>query len=75
VLITDRYISFWEAANRPRSIDYPFTLIELHLDGHGTGEGKMLIAAKIEADPESRLIVLENYGAQPVMLNHVRGEK
>jgi hypothetical protein len=25
ILMTDRYISFWEAANRPRTIDYPFT--------------------------------------------------
>src|SRR5262249_35047373 len=25
IIATDRRISFWEAANRPRSIDYPFT--------------------------------------------------
>src|ERR1044071_6837869 len=30
-LATDRYIGFWEAANRPRTIDYPFTVIELHI--------------------------------------------
>ena len=28
-LMTDRYIGGWEAANRPRTIDYPFTLIQL----------------------------------------------
>ena len=32
VLVTDRRIGFWEAANQPRSIDYPFTVIELRLN-------------------------------------------
>jgi hypothetical protein len=75
VLITDRYITFWEAANRPRSIDYPFTVIELHINANGIGEGKMSLATQITADKENKLIVLENYGTQPVLLNDVRREK
>jgi hypothetical protein len=74
-LLTDRYIGFWEAANQPRSIDYPFTLIELHMNGDGQGEGKMSIATKITADKANGMIVLENYATQPVMLNNVRREK
>ena len=75
VLATDRYIPFWEAANRPRSIDYPFTVIELHINGDGVGEGKMSLATKITGDKENKLIVLENYSTQPVLLNDVRREK
>jgi hypothetical protein len=75
VLVTDRYINFWEAANRPRTIDYPFTVIELHIDGDGKGEGKMSIATKITANKDTNAIVLENYATQPVMLNDVRREK
>jgi hypothetical protein len=75
VLATDRYINFWEARNQPRSIDYPFTVIELHFDGDGKGEGKMSIATKITAEKESRTIVLENYATQPVMLNEIRRQK
>jgi hypothetical protein len=75
VLITDRHITFWEATNRPRSIDYPFTEIELHINGDGTGEGKMSLATKITGDPENKIIVLENYASQPVLLNDVRREK
>src|SRR3954468_1587175 len=40
-LVTDRRIGFWEAATLPRSIDYPFTVIELHINRDGEGEGKM----------------------------------
>jgi len=75
VLATDRRINFWEAANRPRSIDYPFTVIELRLNRDGQGEGKMSIATKITVEKESNTIVLENYGTQPVLLQSVRRER
>ncbi|MCA1586720.1 MAG: hypothetical protein LC791_18760 [Acidobacteria bacterium] len=74
VLATDRYISFWEASNRPRSIDYPFTLIELRIKPNGEGEGKMSIATKIIPDKRNNAIVLENYGTQLVMLTQVKRE-
>jgi len=75
VLATDRRIGFWEASNRPRSIDYPFTVIELHLNADGEGEGKMSIATKITGDKENQIITLENYGTQPVLLQSVKREK
>jgi hypothetical protein len=72
VLLTDRYIGFWEAANRPRTIDYPFTLIELHINRDGEGEGKMSLATKVRFDEEANTIELENYQTQPVLLKSVR---
>jgi hypothetical protein len=75
VIATDRYISFWEAMNRPRSIDYPFTVIEMRINKEGVGEGKMSIATKVTADKDKNLIVLEDYGIQPVLLKEVRAEK
>jgi len=74
VLLTDRRISFWEAANRPRSIDYPFTFIELRLNDDGEGEGKMSIATQIIPDPVNNILTLENYDIQPVLLTTVRRE-
>jgi hypothetical protein len=74
VLATDRYISFWEQWVRPRTIDYPFTVIEMRLDRDGVGEGKMSLATRIVADKERNEIVLENYGTQPVLLTQVRRE-
>src|SRR5262249_18016439 len=60
-VMTDRPISFYEASTQARTIDYPFTLIELRLGADGKGEGKMSLAAKIVADKESKTIVLENW--------------
>ena len=75
VLVTDRRIGFWEAANQPRSIDYPFTVIELRLNRDGEGEGKMSIATKIIHDKKDNMITLENYETQPVRLTNVKREK
>jgi hypothetical protein len=75
VLLTDRRIGFWEAANRPRSIDYPFTHIELRLNRDGEGEGKMSIATKVIYDKKDNMISLENFQTSPVLLNNIRREK
>jgi len=75
VLVTDRRIGFWEAANQPRSIDYPFTVVELRLNRDGEGEGKMSIATKIIPDKEGNIVTLENYDLQAVMLTNVHREK
>jgi hypothetical protein len=74
-LVTDRPIAFWEASSRPRSVDYPFTVIELRMGPDGKGEGKLSIATKITADSDNKTIFLENYAIQPVLLQNVRREK
>jgi hypothetical protein len=73
-LMTDRYVSVWEAMNRPRTIDYPFTLIQLQLDKDSRGLGKASIATKITEEKDGT-IELENFSNQPVMLNDVRPSK
>lgn len=75
ILATNRYITFWEAANRPRTIDYPFTVIELRLAPNGEGEGKMSLFTKIALDKRNKTLVLEDYGTQPVLLQSVKRER
>jgi hypothetical protein len=75
LLITDRRISFWEETSQPRSIDYPFTVIELRLNRDGEGEGKMSIATKVIVDKDKNMVTLENYETQPVRLTNIRREK
>ena len=75
VLITDRRIGFWESVNQPRSIDYPFTVIDIRLNRDGEGEGKMSIATKVIYDKKENMISLENFETSPVLLNNIRREK
>lgn len=74
ILLTDRYIGMWEAVNRPRSIDYPFTLIELQLDKDNEGVGKASVATRITKGDDGT-IELENFANVPVMLNEVKKTK
>ena len=71
-LATDRPVSYWEAVNRPRISDYPFTFIELRLNKNGEGEGKLALATKLSPSKDGKLVELENYDAQPIALNEVR---
>jgi hypothetical protein len=74
ILATDRPVGAWEAFRQPRSIDYPFTVIQLQLDKNGKGVGKASIATKITQDDDGT-IELENFSTEPVMLNDVHPVK
>ena len=74
VIITPRTIGFREAANQPRTYDYPFTLFEMRFDKSGKGEGKMAYATQIMFDKKKNTIELENYSSEPVRLNNLQLE-
>ncbi len=74
VIATDRRMGFWEVRNRPRTYDYPFTLIEIHLDRDGAGEGKLALFTKITHNKKDNLLEIENYGSEPVRLQNVKAE-
>jgi hypothetical protein len=74
-MMTDRYITFWEATNRPRTIDYPFTLVEVRIGPEGKGEGKLSLATRITYDKKNNTVVLEDYKSQPTLLNEVKRER
>jgi hypothetical protein len=71
VIVTDRKIEYWEARNQPRTMDYPFTMIEMRLDKDGKGEGRMAYSTKISRSKDGKTIELENYGISPVALNEI----
>jgi hypothetical protein len=75
VIATDRPIGFREASRQPRSIDYPFTVIEMHVNADGEGQGTMSVATKVIADKDKQVITLENFGTTPVLLQSVKRQR
>ena len=71
VMATNRRVSFREAANNTRSMQYQFTVIEIHIEKNGKGEGKLVPAAKVSWDTKTKKIEIENYNALPVDLTEV----
>jgi hypothetical protein len=70
ILLTDRHLAMWEVVNSTRSVNYPFTLIQLEIGPDGTGVGKASIATKITQN--DNIIELEDFQSQPVLLNNVK---
>ena len=75
VIATDRYMSMWELRNQPRTVDYPFTIMEIRFPKEGKGEGRMVAATQISFDQKKNLIELEQYSAGQVRLNEITVEK
>jgi hypothetical protein len=73
ILATDRAIGFIEATNRGRSMEYPFTMLELRVDDSGQGDGQLFLAARFIRT--GNLLVLENFGTQAVVISRVRQQK
>jgi hypothetical protein len=67
---TDRNISFLELRDQPRTVNYPFMVIDIRLDQSGKGEGKLMPLAKITEDRD-HIVEIENYASEPVRLTSV----
>jgi len=74
VIATDRPMGFRELWNQTRSVDYPFTILEMRVDKSGEGDGTMSLATKVIPDKTHNVITLENYGTQRIRLQQVKRE-
>lgn len=74
-LATDRPIAYWEVVNQTRTMNYPFTFIELQMNSKGEGEGKLALATKIEPSSDRTHLQLVGYATQPIQLNDVTLQK
>jgi hypothetical protein len=75
IIATDRRIGFQEARQNARTMDYPFSLIEMRINAQGEGEGKFAVATRITYNKDKQVIELENYSSEPVRLTTIRAEK
>ena len=75
VLATDRYISFYEARNQPRTREYDMSLLVMDVDAEGNGEGQLAVGVRLAVDNEKKTLVVENFGTEPVRLTKIRRMK
>jgi hypothetical protein len=72
ILALDRPISFREAVHRPRWNDFDMTLFVMDLDENGEGEGQLYVGVRLALNNETKELVIENFGSEPVRLNRIR---
>jgi hypothetical protein len=70
-ILFERWIGFGELRRGARSLDYPFTYVEIYLDEKGNGDGAMIPAARIR-HKRGQTIEVENFGIYPARLTNVR---
>jgi hypothetical protein len=74
VIVTDKPVSFFAAANSSRTMDYPFSLIEIRFPkGSDKGEGKLLTQTSIST--KNGRLELEIFGQEPTRLTQVTQQK
>jgi len=75
VLITDRRLGAhapeWALPEGPAP-DAEYTLIEMHLDPKGVGEGKTSLGANVAIDAAANTLALDGYAAAPAQLRITR---
>jgi hypothetical protein len=75
ILITDRRLGAWNELWKPVTGEpsaYEFSVIEIHLNPKGDGEGKASLTGKVVTDSAAKTIALENYNSLPVVLRNVK---
>ena len=71
MILFERWVGFGEVRRGARSLDYPFTYLEIYLDEKGKGEGSMIPAARIR-HKRGQTIEVENFGIYPARLTNIR---
>jgi hypothetical protein len=69
--LSRRWIGVFEARRGTRSMDYPYTYIELFVDEKGKGDGGLIPAAKVRTIGD-KTIEVENFGIYPARLTNVK---
>jgi hypothetical protein len=72
--VLERWQGFGELWRGGRSIDYPFSYIEMYIDRNGSGEGTFIAAAKIRwlNDKGKNQVEIEDFGTFPGRLMGVK---
>ncbi len=72
--VAERWLGFGELRRGARSVDYPFTYIELYVQEDGDVEGTLFPAARVRAK-SGNTIEVENFGIYPARLVNIKQKK
>jgi hypothetical protein len=75
ILVTDKRLGRWNYFWKPAVGDpsnYRFSVIELHLDAKGDGEGKASLTGKVHLDNTGKILMLDDYNGSPVIFRGVQ---
>jgi hypothetical protein len=77
VFVTDRSFGSlehpaWKIAGQAVELDKLYTVIELHLNGKGRGDGKMSLTTPVTVDDQTKTISLTNYDKASTLLTDVQ---
>jgi hypothetical protein len=75
VLVTERRLGEHAPDWTPAPVVMPdaeFTLVELHVDAKGVGEGKASLTTNVALDAKAQTVALEGYEAAPILLRVTR---
>jgi len=69
--LSERWLGFGELRRGARSVDYPFTYIELYVEDDGKVEGSLIPAARVRFK-RNKTIEVENFGIYPARLTNLK---
>jgi len=69
--LSERWLGFGELRRGARSVDYPFTYIELYVEDEGKAEGSLIPAARVRFKRD-KTIEVENFGIYPARLTNIK---
>lgn len=72
--IAERWMGFAELRRGARSVDYPFTYIELYVEEDGGVEGTLFPAARVRSKSQNTIEV-ENFGIYPARLVNIKQKR
>jgi hypothetical protein len=70
-VLSERWLGFGELRRGARSVDYPFTYIELYVEDDGKVEGSLIPAARVKFKRD-KTIEVENFGIYPAQLTNLK---
>ncbi len=73
--LSERWLGFGELRRGTRSVDYPFTYIEIFVEEDGgKGEGSLIPAARVRSKGGNN-VEIENFGIYPARLTNIKMSK